>query len=185
MSDPRDQNCRRFAETEGMVTGVELVHAPRPGTKYELVKATLIDERAAQGNTVASIFVKDRDGYDVVSANCWLAWPWKGDVAQFEGRGRPGNPNYPIQHMITNAFNPSQQGPLAIYIGDGAGNIDSDVIGGLGLPGGHHVCFQLIYRERTADGDDGGGVSSGSDAVQLQRIEDKLDRIARHFGIQF
>ncbi len=210
MSDPRDENCKRFSESGGLVTGIHLTHVSKPETKYELIQATLIDELAAQGNTVASVFVKDKNGNDVLSTNCWLTWPWKGDIALFEDRGRPGNPNYPFQHMIMNAFNPSQQGPLAIYIGDAHGTINSDVIGGLGLPGGHHVCFQFTFRERTADSGSGGGGTGGGGggggggtgggggggstgggttgdlatlAAQLQRIEDKLNRIAERFGI--
>ncbi|MCB0243722.1 MAG: hypothetical protein KDI12_09950, partial [Anaerolineae bacterium] len=46
--------------------------------------------------------------------------------------------------------------PLAVYIGDGQGNVISDVIGGLGLPGGRHVCYDLVFRDRT----DGGGAVS-------------------------
>ena len=208
MSDPRDENCKRFSESGGKVTGAHLTHVPRPGTKYELIKAALIDENAAQGTTIARVIVKDKDGIDAM-VNCWMAWPWKGDVSHFEDRGLPGSANYPYQHVITNAFNPSQQGPLAIYIGDAHGTIDSDVIAGLGLPGGHHVGYHLVFRERTADSGNGGGSTDGGGgggdgdgggsgggstgggttgdlatlAAQLQRIEDKLNRIAERFGI--
>ncbi len=205
MSDPRNENCRRFSETGGMVTGVELTHVPMPATKYELLKVALIDERAAQGNIVARVSVMDQNGIQA-TVNCWMAWPWKGQMpGGWEGRGLPGNMDYPYKHMITNTYNPfGGQGPLAIYIGDANGAIESDVVGGLGLPGGHHVSFDLVFRERGAGGDSGGdgndtGDGSGSDtgggsgggavsgdvAAQLQRIEDKIDRIARQFGIQF
>lgn len=199
MSDPRDENAKRFAESGGKITGVALTHVPMPGTKYELIKAALIDENTAQGNLVARVIVKDKDGIDAM-VKCWLAWPWKGQMpSSFEGLGLPGNADYPYQHMITNAYDPrTSQGPLMIFIGDDFGGIQSDVIAGLGLPGGHHVGYHLVFRERTGEApppppppQPGGGdqpptpAPSGDFAAQLQRIEDKLDRIARQFGIQF
>ncbi|MCX6033135.1 MAG: hypothetical protein NT169_28105 [Chloroflexi bacterium] len=194
MSDPLHENCKRFAESGGKVTGVQLTHVPMPGKKYELLKTELIDEDAARGNIVATVIVKDKDGIDA-RVSCWLAWPWKGQLpASWEGRGLPGNTDVPYKHMITNAYNPATQpGPLAIYIGDAQGNIESDVIAGLGLPGGRHVSYFIVFRERTGE-----PVTppvtppvappvtppSGDLAAQLQRIETKLDRLAQHFGLQ-
>lgn len=186
MSDPRDENCKRFSESGGMVTGVHLSHVAMPETKYELVKATLIDEAAAQNNIVARVAVLDKNGIPA-TVTCWMAWPWKGQMpGAWEGMGRPGNMDYPYKHMITNVYNPaSSQGPLAIFIGDASGSIESDVIAGLGLPGGHHVSYDLVFRERTGEPPVTPPAPSGDASAQLRRIEDKLDRIARHFGIQF
>lgn len=190
MSDPRDENCRRFTESGGLITGVELTHAPMPNAKYELVRAALIDEATARGTTIARVIVRDKDGIDAM-ASCWIAWPWTGQVTgSWDGQGLPGNANYPYEHIITNDYDPHRsQGPLAIYIGDAAGRIDSDVIAGLGLPGRHHIGFHLVFRERTGETPPpppppSPPTPSGDVAAQLQRIEEKLDRIARHFGLQ-
>ena len=75
--------------------------------------------------------------------------------------------------------------------GDAQGNVISDVIGGLGLPGGRHVCYDLVFRERTAGGGTGGGTGGGGTGgsgagdltAQLQRIEEKLDSVLAHLGI--
>lgn len=194
MNDPRAENARRFATDGGKVTGVELAYIPVAGSKWELVQAALIDEVAAQGNTIARVIVKDRNGIDT-QVLCYLAWPWGGwqGPGGMQNRLLPGSANYPYEHVITNTYSPPEQGPLAIYIGDAQGNAISDVIGGLGLPHGHHVSFHLVFRERGASGGDdsggdpggdpGGGGDAGAEGARLERIEQKLDRLLGHFGL--
>lgn len=198
MTDPRAENCLGYAETNGKTTGVRLEFLPAPETKYELIRATLVDEVTAQGNIVATVQVLDKDNI-AARVNCYLAWPWRGwQFPQgFQDKLLPGNPNLPYQHMITNKYNPggfgpsAEPGPLAVYIGDSQGNVISDVIGGLGLPGGRHVSYDLVFRERTAGGSTGGGTGGGGTggtgggdlAAQLQRIEEKLDRLMMHLNV--
>ena len=195
MKDPRAENCRQFAMQDGKVAGVNLSYLPSPTAKYELAKVSLVDEDTAQGQIVATVTVLDRENLPA-QVQCYLAWPWQGwqFPAHFENTGLPGNANVPYQHMITNKYDPNQQqGPLAICIGDRDGNVLSDVIGGLGLPGARHVGYQLVFRERgeqthdPIDGPDDGGdptTPTGDLAAQLQRIEAKLDRLAKHFGLE-
>lgn len=141
-NDPRAENCRGVAAYGGQVTGVELVFRPMPSTQYELLRAELIDEAAAAGNTVANCVVLDKNGVQT-GERVWLAWPWPELGA---GRMLPGNPNN--QHMITNGYTPPNLGPLALYVGDSEGEPISDVIGGVGLPWNRHVCFRMTWRER-------------------------------------
>jgi hypothetical protein len=187
MKDPRADNCRQFAQANGKVTGVDLTYLPAATTTYELVKVSLVDEETAQGQIVATITVLDRDGLPA-QVNCYLAWPWQEwrFPARFENFALPGNANVPYQHMITNKYDPAEQGPLAIFIGDKQGNVLSDVIGGLGLPAARHVSYQLVFRERSdqTENPDPGTEPAGNLAAQLQRIEAKLDRIAKHFGLE-
>ena len=193
MSDPRSENCRGYAEVGGKVTGVKLEYLPALGTKYRLIRAELVDEVAAQGNVVANVQVLDRENIPA-RVNCYLAWPWQGwqYPAGFENKVLPGNPSIPYSHMVTNAYNPKREGPnaeagpLAIYIGNSDGSVISDVIGGLGLPKGHHVSYDLVFKER---GDDPPvvpkpPVADGELAAQLQRIEEKLDRLSQHLGVR-
>lgn len=199
MNDPRAENCRGYAEAGGKTTGVRLEYLPAPETTYELIRATLVDEAASQGNIVATVQVLDKDNI-AARVNCYLAWPWRGwQFPQgFQEKLLPGNPNLPYQHMITNKYNPggfgasAEPGPLAIYVGDQNGAVISDVIGGLGLPGGRHVCYDLVFRERTVGGggEPGGGGQPGGDPpndpaidARLQRIEEKLDRVLVHLGL--
>ncbi len=188
MNDPRAENCRGYTESNGKTTGV-----PAPEATYELIRAILIGEEAAQGNIVATVQVLDKDNIPA-RVNCYLAWPWQGwqYPQDFQNKLLPGNPNLPYQHMITNKYDPqafgpgADPGPLAIYIGDPNGKVISDVIGGLGLPGGRHVCYDLVFRERTAGGgqQNGGGAAGNAGLNErLQRIEDKLDRVLSHLGI--
>lgn len=197
MTDPRSDNCRRFAvDTSNKVTGVALTYLPAPAARFELIKAELIDEETAQGQVVASVHVLDATNLPV-QIHCYLAWPWQGwqHPNRFENRLLPGNTNYPYQHMITNKYNPSEPGPLAVFVGDRDGNVLSDVIGGLGLPAGRHVGYHLVFRERSGatapveptppvgppvTGDLAQAVAGL--AAQLARVEAKLDRLAKHLG---
>lgn len=201
MTDPRAENCRRFAvDADNKVTGVALTYLPAPAARFELIKAELIDEEAAQGQTVASVHVLDAANLPV-QVHCYLGWPWQDwhFPNRFAEKGLPGNTNYPYQHMITNKHNPAEPGPLAIFVGDRDGNVLSDVIGGLGLPAGRHVGYHLVFRERsgalapvTPEGPDEPVVTppvSGdlaqavaALAAQLTRIEAKLDRLTQHLG---
>jgi hypothetical protein len=198
MADPRSENARQFSMTNNKVTGVALSHISFPGSKWALVRASLVDEVAAQGQTVARVIVRDKEGIEA-QVSCYLGWPWQGwqPGNGISNRLLPGNTNFPYEHIITNRYDPtgSGQGPLAIYIGDGNGTVQSDVIGGLGLPAGHHVSYHLVFQERNGDGPDGpdpdepvdgggtGGTTSGDVQSQLDRIERKLDRLSRHFGL--
>lgn len=187
MTDPRSENARQFATQGGKVSGVELAYIPVPDSKWELIQASLIDEVTAQGTTIARVIVKDKEGIDAHVA-CYLAWPWDHWQAPspFHNRLLPGSANYPYEHVIINRYDaPTNQGPLALYIGDHEGNVMSDVIGGLGLPHGHHVGFHLVFRERGAQAPGGGNGGSGGDiAAQLARIEEKLDRLIARFGAE-
>ena len=174
MNDPRSENARQFTTNNGMVTGVELAHIPVAGSKWELVQVALIDEASAQGNTVARVLVRDKEGIDS-QVNCYLAWPWKGWHAPspLENKQLPGSANYPYEHVISNGYNDAQ------------GNVISDVIGGLGLPHNHHVSYHLVFRERgTIDPNTHPETDPGGDITErLQRIEEKLNRLAAHFGV--
>lgn len=152
MSDPRAANCREFAlNADGKVVGVELAVLPFPPGQYELAEVCLIDEMQAAGNINAYVFVNNRAGGAVLGAKVYLAWPWSGQPGDitFKEKALPGNTNYPPNHVIINGYNPfNAKGPLAIYVGTAAGEINSDVVAGLGLPFNRHVGYQLMFRER-------------------------------------
>ena len=193
MKDPRAENCRRFAVEDGKVTGVNLAYLPAPAAKYELAKASLVDEETAKGQVVALVTVLDRDNLPA-QVQSYLAWPWQGwqFPARFENTGLPGNAHVPYQHDHQQVDPQTRQGPLVIYRRQRS-NVIGDVIGGLGLPGARHVGYQLVFRERGEQthnpGDEPGAEDNapppaGSLAAQLKRIEAKVDRLANHFGLE-
>jgi len=178
MEDPRALNARQFnLNANGKVTGVELTHIST-GYRWELVRAELISEQMAQGNTVATVDVKDKKGFDT-NVPCYLVYPWANWVPgiRFGNSLLPGGSSRPYEHVITNTYNPPARGPLAICIGDGNGNVDSDVIGGLGLPFNRHVSYHLVFRER---GTELPAPTPGTGAT-LDDILVELRRISRHF----
>ena len=50
--------------------------------------------------------------------------------------------------VIDGAFDPPNLGPLAIALIDSSGRIISDVVASLGLPGRHHVCYEITFERR-------------------------------------
>ena len=140
--DPRTPNCQGYSvDGNGKVTGVYLRWIEVPNSKYALVKAALINEENAQGRTVATVRVFKANMTEDMDAKIYLAWPFGGgiDVSNFARPIRSGQ-----DHVITNKYSPPNLGPLAIVIGDlENGFVDSDYLGGLGLPFGHHVNYGL------------------------------------------
>lgn len=149
MDDPRDPNCRALhTDASGKVDGVKLTYLPLPG-KFVLKRVRLIDEVAAAGQTVATILVYDKNGMPMLGPKVYLAWEWDGVGTTFENRLLPGNTNYPPNHVIVNGYDATvKQGPLAIYVGNDDGSINSDVIAGLGLPWNRHVGYEMLFQER-------------------------------------
>lgn len=183
MPDVRAENCRAFVERDGLTRGVELIHRINSTARYELLRVDLADEAAVGvgGNTVALVAVVDKAGLSVLTARVALCYPWTPAMAGlvFEHAILPGNPSYPYQHIITNVYWPPSLGPLAIAILDAAGNVISDVIGGLGLPKGHHVSFAMTFREVGAPDVEPG--EPGADySAQFEILSHEHDAIIAH-----
>lgn len=178
MTDPRAENCRRFElDHYGQVIGVALTHEARPETPYRLARAELVDEATAQGNTVATCRVLDAQGIQL-AAPVRLAWPYP----QLTYSALPGN--QANQHVITNAYTPPSIGPLALYVSDSDGAPISDIIGGLGLPLGHHVSYALTWvaRAEAVEPEQPSEPAACDHCPALLRIAEALEKMARHFG---
>jgi hypothetical protein len=144
--DPRAENCRRYAlNAEGKVIGVELVYYPNPIAEYELLSAVLVDETQSGDSHIAKVIGEFGSG-----AYLWMAWPhgnWAKETP-FADHIPPGNPNQ--EFIISNPYQPPVQGwTPCIYIGDAEGNVHSDVIGNIALPGGRHVSYRLTFSRRS------------------------------------
>lgn len=182
MSDPRSENCRAFAlNPAGLVVGVELIYQPQPAARYELIRVELIDEPTGGvgGPTVANCTVLDRAGVQIAE-RVYLAWPWP----NLTERALPGNPNG--QHMLANRYFPPSLGPLALYVGDANGGIIGDVIGGLGLPLGHHVSFRATWQERGSEpppGEPPPGVDYAALLAEVQALRGDVRELALHLGL--
>lgn len=175
-TDPRAANCRgALLDNGGKVIGVELVYVPIPTARYALLRVELIDEIAAQGNTVATCVVLDSNGVQT-GETVFLAWPFP----NLANTARPGNPDG--KHMITNGYTPPALGPLALFVGDQFGKPVSDVIGGLGLPLNHHVCFRATWQERSAVVEPEPDPEPEPNADSFERMAVALERLVAHLG---
>lgn len=144
-TNPLDPNCQGFkTDTSGKVTGIQLGITKVENAKYEVYRVRMRDENEAAGQTIASCQVLDRNGINT-GEQVRLTWP--GKQPPFQDSGMPGNPNN--VHMIANKFTPPSLGPLALHVGGFNAPI-SDIVYGLGLPAGHHVSFDVVFREKGA-----------------------------------
>lgn len=146
-NNPLAENCREFrTDSSGKVVGIKLGITPVVNSRYKIYSVRLRDEYEAQGNTVARCKVLDKNNVDTGVA-VRMAWPGQGP--QFQESALPGNPSN--EHFVSNKFNPEHGvGPLALFVGQ-HNQPQSDIVYGFGLPAGHHVSFDITFRERADD----------------------------------
>lgn len=145
MSDPRASNCIAFhVNAAGQVDGIELVYQPVPSARYACVAAQLIDEAAAQGNTVVKVEIFDKDGIPTAE-RALMEWPYGGPPAEDSPVG-PGNTDN--RFTTTSKYTPPAIGPLGFFVGDASKQPISDHIWGYGLPGGRHISGYVAFKER-------------------------------------
>lgn len=145
MANGLADNCQAYRKDgTGKIVGVQLGIGIVSGARYEVYSVRLRDEYEAQGQTVARCKVVDRNGIDTGIA-VRMAWPGQGPT--FQASALPGNPSN--EHPVVNKFWPPSQGPLAFFVGD-HNKPQSDIVYGIGLPEGHHVSYDVIFRYRGA-----------------------------------
>lgn len=137
-ADPRSANTRQHLVSDGKVLAVHLqVHA-LPDRPYRATAVRLIDENNAGGNHVARIT-------QVGSAEMVGLFLGYGGGLTFDSYIR----HTPRQEVVIDgAFAPPNLGPLAIALIDFSGRIISDVVASMGLPGRHHVCYEIVFERR-------------------------------------
>lgn len=141
--DARSENAKKFAlDATGKVIGIELGITTVPNAKYEVYSVSLINEYDANGQTIASCKVIDKNGIET-GEQVRLAWAGKNIPFQDSALSGSGN----NVHVISNGFTPPNLGPLALHVG-GFNAPTSDIIYGFGLPFKHHVSFNVIFREK-------------------------------------
>ena len=147
MTDPRAANCRAFhLDASGKVDGIELVYQPVPSARYACISAQLIDEAAAQGNTVVTVRIYDKNGIETAE-RALMEWPYGGPPAEDSPVG-PGNTDN--RFTTTSKYTPPTIGPLGFMVGDANKQPISDHIWGYGLPGGRHISGLVAFKERDA-----------------------------------
>ena len=178
-ADKRAPNCRGFLyDNTGRVVGINLVHVPLPSAPYELALAELIDEYAAQGNTVVTVVVLNADGVQTAE-RAFMGWPFPELIAPESPVG-PGNPSN--QFAAMSKFPSNTIGPLAFFVGDLTGQPLSDIIGGYGLPDGHHISGRVTFRERSGVVTPDPEPEHEPDGDSLARIAVALERLTAHLG---
>lgn len=153
--DPRQPNAMKHEDMGGKIMAVHTTVHVVPESKYRCVNVFTINEDDAKGQTTILISVKRKDG-TVANERVILATGYNGDASHFDEYLTPGNSFVPIQHTMGDdhsgkgcSFHPPDLGPLAIFVaGSSNDQINSDVVGNLGLPNSHHVGFFIEYHER-------------------------------------
>ncbi|MCL4294742.1 MAG: DUF5107 domain-containing protein [Anaerolineae bacterium] len=122
--------------------GIKLNRAQvEPGQMvYRLVAARFQDENEARGLHHVFVEVLDENGQRIVGQPVSLAWK--------DGRSTLITENKPAPEYAANAplYGEMSDGTYEVYV-DGA---PSDHVSGLGLPGKHHVSYQLTFQRQAA-----------------------------------
>ena len=173
-NDPRAANCRAFhVNANGKVDGINLVWQPVPSAKYACVSAQLIDEEAAQGNTVVTVDVLNADGIKTAE-RALMVWPYGGPPADDSPAG-PGNTNN--QFTTTSVYTPPAIGPLGFIVGDANKAPISDFVWGYGLPGARHISGYVVFKERSGavvpPPEPGGALPENEPIMPVGQLADK------------
>ena len=147
--DPRDPSVQGFRQSEGYVYSI-LLNVHSTGQRFRCVRAAWQNTSRSTNQIVATVKVLDRAG-NPLRDPVILATGYRGNPNEFDNLLLPGGNGYPIQHVISNGFDAAKGviGPLAVYV-SAPGNItriQSDIVGGLGLPNNQHGVFDIIFQE--------------------------------------
>lgn len=143
MIDPRTENARSHQiDGGGKVVAVHVTVHEQPNTFWQCRLVRLIDEYAAQGQTVIRNFF---DGAQ--SGNVFLLTGYQGSLTGFNERIPDTSGKGELVMAGANAiFVPPNLGPLAVCVDD----YDSDIVASLGLANGRAISFEIhwVMRDR-------------------------------------
>lgn len=148
VEEPRQANARAHTlDPHGRVMGVHVTVHEQPNSHFRCTNVFVRDEYAAQGQTIAHVYVRGRNR-QLLGNPVILATGYGGGLSfddYLTGQGQ-----LPEVHPITAKFSPPNLGPLAIFVAKPGtrDRIDSDVVASLGLPYGHHVSYVIEFMER-------------------------------------
>ncbi len=117
---------------------VTLVKAERVADQpvFRLVSAKYLNEGEAAGLHHVFVEVLDENGQRIVGQPVTLSWR--------DGKSQMITEDKPAPEFAANAplYGSTEEGTYKVYV-DGA---PSDIVTGLGLPGSHHVGYQLVFQ---------------------------------------
>lgn len=143
--DPRTPACQKHAtDNSGKPVAVHTAVLVQPNTRY---RCTLVDLIPGDQSCQIYIEVYDRAGNAASKAGTRQLTGWSESTDYDELLDAPASPgNLPMGRG--SKFWPPALGGSGACIVDGAGNIDSDIVGSLGLPAGEHVSYRVVFKER-------------------------------------
>lgn len=145
--DPRQTNARSHATgPDGRPTAVWLTVLTQPSKRFDTAYVEFLphDESC---NIYVTVF--DSKAQPLPLNNVRMITGWQESATSFDklidAPGSPGN-----FFMGSDAkFYPPSLGPLAVCVLDDQGNIDSDIVGSMGLPNGNHGSYRVTFVERS------------------------------------
>lgn len=143
--DPRDLDCRSHAGKDGDRAAIWLQVHVNPESRYRCTRVEAIFD---DDSCNVYFFVMNHTGSMVPATGARLGSPYSGSASGFQNNWKaPASPDS-IFMGPNSKFWPPALGPLAAFVVDELGNIDSDVVGSIGLPQGDHMSFRVMFTER-------------------------------------
>jgi hypothetical protein len=138
--DPRDPDCRD-AVGDNLWLQVHVI----PDATYRCTRVELLQEDEACN---VYFFVMNHTGSMVPATGARLGSPYGGSDSGFRDVWKaPASPDSIFMGPDSKMFG-AELGPLASFVVDGLGNIDSDVVGSIGLRNGKHRSVRVYFQER-------------------------------------
>lgn len=116
-------------------------YIPRPGEVYfEFAGGSVVLDQVCR----CVVKVVDKKGLPIVGQNVTNFWPGGSVTRVTDADGK-------VEFFFgpEAKFWPPNQGPHSVIVGK-QGDAPSDAVYGMGLPGGHHADYQLLYVRKTA-----------------------------------
>lgn len=143
--DPRTLACQKHqTDNSGKPIAVHTAVLVQPSTRY---RCTLVDLIPGDQSCQIYIEVYDRAGNAASKAGTRQLTGWSESTSYDALLDAPASPGH-LPMGRGSKFWPPALGGSGACIVDGAGNIDSDIVGSLGLPAGEHVSYRVAFRER-------------------------------------
>ena len=130
-------NTKHFRiDDKGKIVAVRLIIEDVPNQIYEVKTLRLIDEYESNGRTIAYCSTSD------YREDIFLGWPYR---QGYKSLATTAISNDNGEIPIINKFWNNDYGWLAVHVGRLP---ESQIVGGLGLPLGHHVSFEIKWEKR-------------------------------------
>lgn len=146
VNDPREPDCQSHQfDGAGKPLAIHLGVMVRPSSKYRCSRVELLQNDESCN---VYVIVTNKSGGMVPSVNTRMITGWRESDTDYDSLiEAPASPGSFFMGRDSKFYPPSL-GPIGACVIDDSGNIDSDLVGSMGLSKGQHWSFRVYFQER-------------------------------------